>query len=150
MRVLKLLLILGCGFLCCTADAATAKVLKVLPHFLDQQGRTGLSPSLYDRDAYQAILRSRPEQRSGLRFDVQWKTALRTPLTLRAELRGVHDQKPTTAVIETPTKRRGLFSTWSEVKLTGKDYQQFGELRAWRVTLWDGQTLLAEQTSFLW
>ncbi len=41
-----------------SATAAPAKVIKVLPHFLDQKGRHALSPSLYDRDAYQAHLRS--------------------------------------------------------------------------------------------
>ena len=53
---------------------ATGRVIKVLPHFLDLQGRAALSPSLYDRDAYQAVLRDHPEKRSGLRFDMQWKT----------------------------------------------------------------------------
>ena len=55
------------------AVAATGRVIKVLPHFLDLKGRHSLSPSLYDRDAYQAQLRQHPEQRSALRFDVHWK-----------------------------------------------------------------------------
>ena len=38
------------------ADACTAasKISKVLPHLLDKQGRHTLSPSLLERDAYQA------------------------------------------------------------------------------------------------
>jgi len=36
------------------------------------------------------------------------------------------------------------------VALTGDDYKKFGELLAWRVTVWDGTTQLAEQKSFLW
>ena len=39
------------------ADAVTGKIVKVLPFFLDQQGRDAVSPSLFDRDAYQAFLR---------------------------------------------------------------------------------------------
>jgi hypothetical protein len=31
------------------APAATGKVVKVLPHFLDLKGRHSLTPSLYDR-----------------------------------------------------------------------------------------------------
>ena len=40
------------------AEAATGRVLKVLPFYLDAQGRDALSPSLFDRDAYQAQLRA--------------------------------------------------------------------------------------------
>ena len=32
-----------------------------------------MSPSLYERDAYQARLRAHPEHRYGMRFDVQWR-----------------------------------------------------------------------------
>ena len=53
---------------------ATGRVIKVLPHFLDLKGRAALSPSLYDRDVYQVILRDHPERRSGIRFDMQWRT----------------------------------------------------------------------------
>src|SRR5437867_3558658 len=72
-----------------SAAAATGRVVKVLPHFLDLRGRHSLSPSLYDRDAYQAQLRQHPEQRSALRFDVHWRASgAHGPLKLRAELRG--------------------------------------------------------------
>ncbi len=54
------------------AHAASGKVLKVLPHFLDLQGRHALSPSLFERDAYQAHLRKNPAEVSALRFDVEW------------------------------------------------------------------------------
>src|SRR5579862_8696818 len=53
--------------------AAPAKILKVLPQYLDLEGHHALSPSLYERDAYQAFLRHHPEQQSALRFDVNWK-----------------------------------------------------------------------------
>jgi len=37
------------------ADAVTGQVVKVLPFLMDQQGRIAVSPSLFDRDAYQAF-----------------------------------------------------------------------------------------------
>src|SRR6185369_13028943 len=46
---------------CVGAHAESAKVLKVLPLFLDQKGRESISPSLFDRDAYQVLLRDKPE-----------------------------------------------------------------------------------------
>ena len=42
------------------------------------------------------------------------------------------------------------FGRWTQLTLAGDEYQQFGRLSAWRVTLWDGDTLLGEQASFLW
>jgi len=135
------------------AGAATGRVIKVLPQFLDLKGQHTLSPSLYERDAYQAQLRTHPEQRSGLRFAVQWKTkhAPAAQLKLRVELRGVPKGKlPRQLTLEQPVTRKGWFSQWSAIALTGADYRQFGEMTAWRVTLWDGDQLLSEQRSFLW
>jgi hypothetical protein len=40
------------------APAATGRLMKVLPEYLDAKGLTSLSPSLFERDAYQAILRA--------------------------------------------------------------------------------------------
>jgi len=138
-----------------SAGAATGRVVKVLPHYLDLKGRHTLSPSLYDRDAYQAQLRQHPEQRSGMRFDVQWRGrgAAGTTLKLRAELRGsVKGNLPSQKILETEVKVgiAGTASRWTSLKLTGDDYQKIGEVSAWRVTLWEGNQLLAEQKSFLW
>lgn len=130
--------------------AASAKVLKVLPHFLDQQGRHLLHPSLYERDAYQDFLRKNPEERSGLRFDVQWKATSNVPLKLRIEMRGVLGKEKTSASLETTVQRRGWLSKWSSATLQGEEYKKFGELVAWRATLWDGDNPMAEQKSFLW
>jgi hypothetical protein len=135
-----------------SAGAATGRVIKVLPHFLDLQGRHSLSPSLYDRDAYQARLRQHPDQRSAVRFDVQWKAkqAGGATLKLRAELRGIaHGNLPRQKVLEQEVKP-GTFSKWTALTLGGEDYKDFGEVTAWRVTLWDGDHLLGEQKSFLW
>jgi hypothetical protein len=131
------------------SEAATAKIYKVLPHFIDQSGKHALSPSLYERDAYQAVLRAHPEQRSGMRFDVHWKARNAKAPRLRVEMRGGKEKEPTTFVAETPLKPRWL-SKWSSAAIRGDDYKKFGDLLAWRATLWDGDQMLAEQKSFLW
>jgi hypothetical protein len=135
------------------AQAASGRVIKVLPQFLDLQGRHSLSPSLYDRDAYQAFLRQHPEKISGVRFAIQWKmnSSAFGPPKLRVELRGTaRGDLPSKIVLETPIQPGGWFSHWASLPLTGKDYQEFGEVTAWRVTLWEGDVLLSEQQSFLW
>jgi len=138
-----------------SVSAATGRVVKVLPHYLDLKGRHALSPSLYDRDAYQAQLRRHPEQCSGLRFDVLWRgrAAGATPLKLRAELRGTaKGNLPSQTTLETEVKigKSGATSGWTSLTLAGDDYKKFGEVSAWRVSLWNGDQLVAEQKSFLW
>jgi hypothetical protein len=132
--------------------AAKGKVVKVLPQYIDLEGRSALSPSLYDRDAYQAILRRSPDKRAGLKFVVQWKAKHYNPekLKVRVELRGVLKDKLQNRVIESPVTKKGWFNTWSTLQITGTEYKQFGELIAWKVTLWDGDTQLSSQQSFLW
>ncbi|HRD05858.1 MAG TPA: hypothetical protein PK942_14170, partial [Verrucomicrobiota bacterium] len=135
------------------APAATGRVIKVLPQFLDLKGRNSLSPSLYERDIYQARLRDHTNECSGMRFNVQWKTRGQpaAPLKLRAELRGVaHGDFPRQITLETPVQRRGWFSQWTWVALVGREYADFGRVTAWRVTLWEGDRLLGEQRSYLW
>ena len=133
-------------------SAAEAKVIKTLPQFLDHQGRASLSPSLYERDSYQNYLRKHPKELADLRLAVQWKASGVdwTKLSLRAELRGVIGNNLTYVVMEIPVKKNGLFSNWSEFKIEGENFRQFGELAAWRITLRDGGQTIAEQQSFLW
>ena len=136
-----------------SAIAATGRVIKVLPHFLDLKGRHSLSPSLYDRDAYQAQLRQNPEQRSALRFDVHWRaTGAKEKLKLRAELRGTaQGNQPRQTTLETEFEPgKNSMNRWTSLSLAGEDYKNFGEVTAWRVTLWDGEQLVGEQKSFLW
>jgi len=142
-----LLLSIGCAF---EGLAGSGKVIKVLPHYLDRQGRHALYPSLYDRDVYQAHLRRNAEQRSTIRFDVQWKAngEIAGPLKLRLELRCSKIGKP--FILEEPVKRHSSFSHWSILKVAESEYHQLGELIAWKASLWDGGELLAEQRSFLW
>ena len=134
------------------APAASGRVVKVLPHFLDLEGRHSVSPSLYDRDAYQAELRKHPDKRSGIRFDILWRArgAAKEKAKLRVELRGTaKGNLPSETTIESEVNIAGT-SHWASVKLEGDAYKKFGEITAWRVTLWSGDQLLGEQKSFLW
>jgi hypothetical protein len=148
------ILILALCCLACTAvSAATGRVIKVLPQFLDLQGRHAVSPSLYDRDAYQAYLREHTNDISGMRFAIQWKAsgASAAPLKLRVEIRGVtHGEMPPKTVLEQEVKPGGWFSHWASLPLTGDEYKKIGEVTAWRATLWDGEQMIGEQKSFLW
>ncbi|NBR85159.1 MAG: hypothetical protein EB141_02790 [Verrucomicrobia bacterium] len=132
------------------AHAVDGKIIKVLPHFLDLQGRHSLSPSLFERDAYQAHLRKAPAEISSVRFDVEWSApGTAASPRLRIELRGKKaGAKP--EVVESPVKAGWFGGTWSVVKLDKEVYQQLGGIAAWRITLLDGESKLAEQKSFLW
>jgi hypothetical protein len=88
-----------------------------------------------------------------MRFIVQWKTKGQpaAPLNLRVELRGVaRGDFPKQLAIEKPVEPGGWFSQWAEVPLVGVEYKRFGQVTAWRVTLWEGSQLLGEQRSVLW
>jgi hypothetical protein len=132
--------------------ASEGKVIKVLPLYLDSRGRESLKPSLYERDAYQAVLRKHPDQRKGLRFAVQWKARDVDWATTRVvvETRGVEGDSFITRKLEHPLQKAGRFSHWENVDIGGKDFATMGELAAWRVTLWQGDKKLGEQKSFLW
>jgi hypothetical protein len=147
-----ILILALCSFVCAAASAATGRVIKVLPQFLDLKGRHALSPSLYDRDAYQAYLRAHTNNISGMRFAVQWKgSSASAPLKLRVEIRGItHGDLPPKIVLEREVKPGGWFSHWESLPLVGEDYKKIGEVTAWRASLWDGDKLLSEQKSFLW
>ena len=148
-RALSFLVLLLATF---PVAADTGSVVKVLPHFLDLQGRSALSPSLYDRDAYQAQLRKHPEQRSGMRFDVLWRarSATNTLAKLRVELRGTaKGNLPSQITLETEGRITGT-GHWVKLLLDGEKYKAFGDITAWRTTLWSGDQMIGEQKSFLW
>jgi hypothetical protein len=132
--------------------AGEGKVIKVLPQFLDNKGRQALSPSLYERDAYQFILRNSPTKRAALRLAIQWKAKNVdwTKLRLRAEMRGLIGDSLHSVTLEEPAKKTGHFSNWAELKIDGAAYSDFGQLMAWRVTLWEGDRQLGQMQSFLW
>jgi hypothetical protein len=133
-----------------SADAASATISKVLPHLVDREGRHALSPSLYERDAYQAHLRNTPEAIGGIRFDVRWSVSrdLAEGLRLRLEMRGTGQAE--VILVEQPVQRRPWYDRWSSVRLDDATFGRLGKLIAWRVSLWRGPEMIAEQRSFLW
>jgi hypothetical protein len=132
--------------------AGQGSVVKVLPQLLDQRGRQTLSPSLYERDAYQLRLRKDPALRGGARLAVQWKAKKVdwSKLTLRAEMRCLLEADLHTVTMEEPAIKHGWFSSWAEFRIEGADYKNFGQLVAWRVTLWEGDRQIGALESFLW
>ncbi len=135
------------------AESSTTgiRIKKVLPHFIDKQGYHTLSPSLLERDAYQAVLRKDPSKRGGLRFDIQCGSIPpNAGLTLRLEVRGSKDLKSTFVQQERVLGNKDRFHRWQVMTLSGDEYQKVGDMVAWRVTLQRGITVLAEQKSFLW
>ena len=133
------------------ANAQSARVIKVLPHFLDQHGRSAKNPSLFDRDAYQIELRDNPSKRSALRFNVNWKAKFYDyeNLAVHIEGKGMKGKEPTKLSLEQPV-RAGNFSKWTALTLSAEAYKDFGELISWRATLRSGTNIVAEQKSFLW
>jgi hypothetical protein len=132
--------------------AEEARIVKVLPQLLDTHGRETLSPSLYERDAYQFHLRKTRALRGGLRLDVQWKAKKVdwSKLKLRAEMRCLLEDNLHTVTMEEPAVKNGHYSSWTEFRVEGPDYKEFGDLVAWRVGLWDGDHELSHLESFLW
>jgi len=128
------------------------RIVKVLPLFLDLKGHEALSPSLYDRDAYQAYLRQHTNEISAIRFDCLWQieNPADAKYKLRVELRGIGAEgKPTQTLLEQEVNPP-LLRRWTALTLGGAEYRNFGEMVAWRATLWRGDQLLSEQKSFLW
>jgi hypothetical protein len=149
---MRRLLLLVALFAASVVTAADAKIHKLLPHLLDAQGRISRSPSLYERDAYQAWLRTHPESVSGLRFDVNWK-ARRTAGTawvLRLELRTTQRAGGQPLVLETPVKAPNWGSRWTSLTLAGEDWRKEGDVTAWRATLLAEGKEVATSQSFLW
>lgn len=134
------------------AWAGEGKVAKVLPQFLDKKGRTAVAPSLYERDAYQFYLRRHPELRSGLRLAIEWKAKKVDwdKVQLRAELRGQITNSLENLTLEQHVKKGGFLGNWAYFDITGNDYKKFGDLVAWRVTLFEGDKQLGQLESFLW
>jgi hypothetical protein len=151
-RFFLVLLLMGSVSTVLATEAATGRVIKVLPFFLDLKGHDALSPSLYDRDAYQAFLRQHTNEVSAVRFDVLWKAANTgdARVKLRIELRGTGTNGlPRRTTLE-QSVTPGFFRSWTSLTLGGDAYKNFGEVTAWRATLWSGDQLLGEQKSFLW
>jgi hypothetical protein len=150
--LLMTLLLLGSLAAVVAADAMTGRIVKVLPLFLNLKGQDAISPSLYDRDAYQVYLRMHTNEVSAMRFDVLWSTsnAGNTNLAVRLELRGIGQGGVPRLVTLEQAVAPHYFRHWTSLPLAGDAYKNFGEVVAWHATLWSGDQMLAEQKSFLW
>jgi hypothetical protein len=153
-RFLVILLLLVSLSVASAADGATGRVVKVLPLLLDLKGRAALSPSLFDRDAYQAFLRQSTNEISAVRFDILWSVSHadkdKADLKLRLELRGTGpDSLPRATALE-QTVTPHFFRHWTSLTLGGDELKNFGAVTAWHATLWSDGRMIAEQKSFLW
>jgi hypothetical protein len=151
-RLLMILFLLGSLSAASASDAVTGHIVKMLPLFLDLKGRDAVSPSLFDRDAYQFYLRQHSNEVSAIRFDVLWSASntKNAELKLRLELRGVGpDNLPRQTTLE-QTVAPHFFRHWTSFTLADTDLKNFGEVSSWRTTLWSGDQMIAEQKSFLW
>ena len=151
-QLLMILLLLGSLSAASAADVTTGRVVKVLPLLLDRKGHAALSPSLFDRDAYQAYLRQHTNEISAIRFDILWSVAPAAPteLKLRLELHGTGpDGLPRATTLEAGITPH-FFRHWTSLTLGGDDLKNFGNVTAWRVTFWSGDQQIAQQNSFLW
>lgn len=146
-RILQVAAMLIIGALS-TADAARhGRISKVLPHWLDLRGRHTLSPSLLERDAYQARLRTNRKLCSGIRFDVKWTKNTGGNVKLQVELLVTGQAKPIQLEQRIKPSRRG---GWDAITLDGDAFKAIGKIIAWRVLLLDSDAVLAERRSFLW
>ncbi|HAB15140.1 MAG TPA: hypothetical protein PLX89_13195 [Verrucomicrobiota bacterium] len=145
-------LVLGLAVMTGRAEGVDAKIFKVLPHLLDEQGRISISPGLFEREAYQKQLRENLQRVSGLRYDVQWKAPGTNAerLRLRIQLRTAKLEPHRPLTIEAGVNDHRRWGGWSSVQLDGTAYREAGEVLAWRAVLLDGESEIAEQKSFLW
>lgn len=131
---------------------AEGEIYKVLPHLLDQKGRHTVSPSLFERDAYQEFLRENPALVSGIGYDIHWKcpSGHKRDLQIILEIRGSNNYQasPTKKIIKAKAKK--YFKTWSRIKLSKKEMKTIGKIVAWKVSLVEGDKTLTEHFSFLW
>lgn len=155
LRVRHFVFVSWLAFFCVIAEediaAEEPRVIKVLTHLVDEQGRIALAPSLYERDAYQLHLRTNPDLVNGMRFDVQFKASRKEgPVLLRVEARGSKSGLGRAQVFEAEVLPARWFSTWRSLELDKAANNALGSVVAWRATLWRDGQLLAEQQSFLW
>jgi hypothetical protein len=146
---LGLIVLLGCAT-SSEPRGGRSKIIKVLPHYLDKDGVHTLSPSLYERDAYQYRLRRNPEMQEGVVFHVRWQAAPAEDLRLELELQGNRENQFTSKRVQSDAIRHPGGREWIELALSGDELRELGRLIAWRATIWNGTSLLAEQRSFLW
>ena len=150
MRCVALILITTAMVLagCDTLQTGSGtSVVKVLPHYLDASGNHSDGPTLLHRDVYQDKLRKNPELVRAVRYDVNWRGIGK--VKLRLELRSTKAGAETMVIerVETTSGRR---THWTPILIDDATYKTFGQPESWRVSLWQGETQVGEQKSFLW
>jgi len=142
--LLFLTIMLGC------VGLSKESIVKVLPHYLDDEGRHSDGPSLLHRDVYQKKLRDEPELINALRFDIKWRGSGLGAETakLRVEVRS-SKAGVTPQVFEQQVKLGGR-ANWTGVLVSAEEYRKIGKMESWRATLLVDDKVLAEQKSFLW
>ena len=138
------LVLVGCDTL---QTGSGTSVVKVLPHYLDASGNHSDGPTLLHRDVYQANLRKNPELVRAVRYDVNWRGG--GEIKIRLELRSTKVGAETMVIerVETTSGRR---AHWTPILIDAATYKTFGQPESWRVSLWEGETQVDEQKSFLW
>ena len=134
-------------------SVGAARILKVLRHCLDTEGRHTLSPSLLDRDAYQAHLQRHPDRIGGMAFDVQWKRkeGIGDEAVLRLQVRHGSGTRVEEFSRDHPLLSEGRRRVrWQRLAVTGDEYREWGRIIAWQITLRNGDEVLSRQRSFLW
>ncbi len=136
MRVLFSLLFTACLGLSLSATESGFRIVKILPHFLDKKGRLSLSPSLFERDAYQGYLRHNTNEVSTMRYDFHWKGGppKSDPVTVRLEIRGSRSDLRHPEVFQTPLVRS--LGKWAFIAIPSEEYHKLGAIVAWRLSLW--------------
>ena len=148
MRIVGLMLagivLWGCGTL--TGPAGDG-IVKVLPHYLDEEGQHTDGPTLLHRDVYQRELRSNPGLVHGVRYDVNWHG--NQDVVLRLELRS---SKPGSnpMTLEQTAAVGSARTHWTSIIVDPDSYHQFGQPEAWKVSIWRDEKLLDQKVSFLW
>ena len=135
-----------------SVQAGSVKIFKVLPHYLDKDGHNTLSPSLFERDRYQALLRLDQTKCSTIRFDVQWRNTLKNfdDLSITVEMRGTKTNSPTISFSEKISSRKSIWSKWTKIRIPEEDFKELEGLGAWRVMIKNGDEILKEERSFMW
>ena len=148
MRIFALI-ILASAWVGCSAlqPQSGTNIVKVLPHYLDASGNHSDGPTLLHRDVYQDKLRKNSDLVRAVRYDVNWQGT--GTVTVRLEIRSTKAGAETMIIerVETASGRR---KHWTTILIDAATYKTFGQPESWRISLWQGETQVGEQKSFLW
>jgi len=148
MRIIVLIILSAALVGCSTLPTHSGiGIVKVLPHYLDESGNHADGPTLLHRDVYQANLRKNPDLVHAVRYDVSWRGdgEIKVRLELRSAKTGVE-----TMIVERIETASGHSTHWTPILIDAATYKSFGQPESWRVSLWQGETQVGEQKSFLW